>query len=187
MGRFRKADWAQKKRPKFRKRIKKSFEREEKTNLASSDKGSWFDQESLYAEEGSESELDELDEEDTNEESASESSANLFLISLSLLETQLNATSVCKECHSDLKIIDEKKKRQGLGASWEIYCTNNDCPSKSTKKSFPISPKDGRSFAVNKEFAFHFLQHDLQHPLLHFHIKRNFVTATFVNPSLLFY
>ena len=99
-----------------------------------------------------ESELDESDEEDlSNQESATESSADLYLISLSLLEAQLNATSVCKECHSDLKILDDKKKRQGLGASWEIFCTNDDCPSKGTKNSFPISPKDGRAFAINRK------------------------------------
>ena len=62
MGRFRKADWTQKKRPKFRKRVKKPFEKEQTLNLALSDKGSWFDHESFYTEKGSESELDESDE-----------------------------------------------------------------------------------------------------------------------------
>ena len=62
MGRFRKADWTQKKRPKFWKRVKKPFEKEQILNLALSDKGSWFDHESFYTEKGSESELDESDE-----------------------------------------------------------------------------------------------------------------------------
>ena len=110
MGRFRKADWSQKKRPKFRKRVKKSFEKEDKMNLALSDKGSWFDQESLYTEEGSASELDESDEEDlNNQESAAKSSEDLYLISLSLQEAQLNATAVCKECHSDFKIVEDNR------------------------------------------------------------------------------
>ena len=103
-----------------------------------------MDQESLYTEEESASELDELDEVDLNkQESAAKPAADLYLISLSLLEAQLNATSVCMECHSDLEIVEDKKKRQGLGASWEILCTNDDCPSKGITKSFPISPKDG--------------------------------------------
>ena len=63
MGRVRKADWAQKKKLKVRRRIKEPFEKDKILNLAISDKGSWFDQENLYIE-GSESESDGSDEEE---------------------------------------------------------------------------------------------------------------------------
>lgn len=141
------------------KKAKRPFDANRRSLLASSDRGSYFQQQNQWPEEFNE-ELGasskklprELVMKTTTTTSSQDGDRQEITPSLSIvngaqLNEHLQTIVSCKFCGSSVQLLEENTKRQGLGTYWTIKCTNEDCNCNST---FPTSSKSGKFFEVNR-------------------------------------
>ena len=167
---------ATKKRKQKQKRQERAFDPELKSELKTLDRGSWFEQNKLLeafpipekdinqTSGGSASHKKILDARDIDEYET-ESDEDLYssddealyeqleheynwIISLSQLQEYLQEVAVCKVCHSQLEVTEERSCRAGLGTKLHFKCNGPSCGF--TSPGFNTTPKSGFFYSMNR-------------------------------------
>ena len=155
------------------------FDESNKKELASSDKGSWFDQPSsdvsgvshpstsrevgassvkLMASKASTSGLAESDSTSGDESNGSteseelecEDEANTWTVVDHLkINRKLQEIASCRFFGTD-EIRVEEESRCGPGAEWSFKCRNSGCSSHHISRSFHTTPKQNRVYGINR-------------------------------------
>ena len=118
-------------------------------------KGSWFEQECLesdYQENNkSKFKIDdyEIDVNSGSDEEISENKPCRWIVSFVELEEYLKETAVCRYCHSNLKIVENKNSRAGLVTKVRFECEDN-CRESIRVRSFHTCKKQGQVYDINR-------------------------------------
>ena len=147
-----------------------------RSELAASDKGSYYNQEEWLAEMCSrgyysesdsddlesqseeetdnDSDMSDIDEQSEDNENEEEIDAldSFVIISPKILQEMMNEIAVCKMCNNLLKIDPQNKSSYGLGRVWTLKCSNVECISHEFINPRPVTPKIGRMFEINRAF-----------------------------------
>lgn len=164
--------FASAKKPKKRKSGIEEFSTERASSLASSDRGSYYNQDEWLLE--NTSPFSEAAEQPSSSASrtkilpesgcGSETSTTTkssedvepwdklrgrTIVSGDMLQVNLAKSVCCRFCQSNIELFENITGRRGLGATWKVRCENNNCPSHSLTSSFSTTER-GLCFDVNK-------------------------------------
>lgn len=121
-----------------------NFSVESRSNLAESDRGSWFNQGKQWPQTISSRKLGLEDSVDT----MIPSSLFYSLFDINLLNKALEEATVCRLCYESVKL--KERYRQGLGQQYAVVCSNENCPSHVSPVLFNSTNKNGKMFDINR-------------------------------------
>ncbi|KAK3703836.1 hypothetical protein QZH41_012449, partial [Actinostola sp. cb2023] len=133
--------------------------------LAESDRGSYYKQDELEADESldvvetsashskiAKKELTEEKETHKDKEESWQKICGRTVVCGDQLRDKLEESVCCRFCNEDVEILENIASKQGLGSTWIINCTNSECSSHFTNSAFHTTEKD-RGFEINKAFV----------------------------------
>ena len=153
--------FASAKKPSKRKKGSNSFDKDRADVLAASDRGSYFEQEKLIAQDVENRREDEMvsasrakiEGKDESAEPDSQESwqklAGRTIVAGDRLQDNLFKSVSCRFCHADVTLLENASSKSGLGSCWIVSCQNEDCPSRSTNAAFNTTPR-GKGFEINR-------------------------------------
>ena len=129
----------------------KTFTNEWKKKLVISDKGSWYNQSTLWKDSDTEKRrkiiLPEENIDFDEEEIDLDGNRNSYIImDLSLLNNALSERACCKNCGNTLKVICKEHQESGLGKNLKLCCISDNCKD----NEFTNTEKDGQYFKINR-------------------------------------
>ena len=147
------------------------------SNLAESDKGSFYNQKEwleeyeygkgmFYSEYGDDKNYMSSEDNDSEwEKSSSEedesSDSNMeelpvedknMVVSLSILERLICSLTVCKYCHESVSLIEDQQYSNGLARRFKIQCSSTNCQPKNPKPFSNMTRKGGQFYEINRAF-----------------------------------
>ena len=129
----------------------KTFTNEQKKKSAISDKGSWYNQSTLWKDSDTEKRwkiiLPEEDIDFDEEEIDLDGNRNSYIImDLSLLNNALSERGCCKNCGNTLKVICKEHQESGLGKNLKLCYKSDNCKD----NEFTNTQKDEKYFKINR-------------------------------------
>ena len=76
-----------------------------------------------------------------------------WIIDVEELQTNISSIAVCRQCHGNLSISEDKSYRAGLGTKFLLKCLNEKC---SSQVGFNTSKKTGKVFDINRKLVLAF-------------------------------
>ena len=94
---------------------------------------------------------DEMSDCEANDETDKEHTGEYYWITdFKLLEAHLKNVAVCKDCHHELTVKENRNFRDGLGTKFHFECSNKLCSSLNNNDAFLTTQKDKRIFNINR-------------------------------------
>ena len=132
--------FASAKKPSNRKRGSNSFDKDRADVLAASDRGSYFEQEKLIAQDVEEqnrredkmvsASREKIEGKGESAEPDSQESwqklAARTIVAGDRLQDNLLKSVFCRFCHADVTLLENASSKSGLGSCWIVSCQNNN-------------------------------------------------------------
>ena len=160
-----------------RKKPKKSFSLDWAEKLAESDKGSYFDQEQWLKELNEQPSAECDPSVSTSISSASRSKITVeepladlesentekwqkllghTIVAGEKLQDKINESVTCRFCQGSVELMENLRRKTGLGSTWMFQCQNESCPSYETNRELKQRRRRRRGRRlVKKEFIFY--------------------------------